>query len=241
MKNIGTIALLVALIGIIAVALMMFGARLGIWEPVVGFRLYRSYLNPLGAAIAALGLLAIIVHFLRNEKRKTIPGLFAVIVGTACLLPLVVGTLNPTPRSPPIHDISTDTTNPPAFEVLDETRAGATNTLEYGGPEVAAAQAAGYPDIAPLETDFSPDAAFERSLEVAQELGWDIIASDADRHRFEATAYTSVFYFADDVVLVVTAQGDGSRVDMRGVSRVGRSDQGVNAARIRTFQQKFGE
>ena len=125
--------------------------------------------------------------------------------------------------------------------MLDETRAGATNTLEYGGPEVAAAQAAGYPDIAPLETDLSPDAAFERSLEVAQELGWEIIASDADRHRFEATAYTSVFYFADDVVLVVTAQGDGSRVDMRGVSRVGRSDQGVNAARIRTFQQKFGE
>lgn len=241
MKNIGTFALLVALIGIIAVALMMFGARLGIWEPVVGFRLYRSYLNPLGAAIAALGLLAIIVHFLRDEKRKTIPGFFAVIVGAACLLPLLAGTLNPTPRSPPIHDISTDTTTPPAFEVLDETRAGATNTLEYGGPEVAAAQATGYPDIAPLETDLSPDAAFERSLEVAQELGWDIIASDADRLRFEATAYTSVFYFADDVVLVVTAQGDGSRVDMRGVSRVGRSDQGVNAARIRTFQQKFSE
>jgi uncharacterized protein (DUF1499 family) len=37
----------------------------------------------------------------------------------------------------------------------------------------------------------------------------------------------------------VTAQDSGSRVDMRSVSRIGRSDQGVNAARIRTFQQQF--
>ena len=72
-------------------------------------------------------------------------------------------------------------------------------------------------------------------------MGWEIVAADPDRLRFEATARTSVFYFADDVVVVVTPQEDGSRVDMRGVSRVGRSDQGVNAARIRDFQRRFRE
>jgi uncharacterized protein (DUF1499 family) len=105
---------------------------------------------------------------------------------------------------------------------------------------VAEIQAAAYPDIAPLETNLTADAAFARALEVARDMGWDIIASDAERHRFEATARTSVFYFADDVVVVVTEHGSGRRVEMRSVSRIGRSDQGVNATRIRDFQQQFG-
>ena len=124
--------------------------------------------------------------------------------------------------------------------MLDETRDGASNTLDYGGPELAEMQAKAYPDIAPLVTDLDADAAYQRALTVARDMGWEIVAEDADRRRFEATARTSVFYFADDVVVVVTPQDNGSRVDMRGVSRVGRSDQGVNAARIRDFQQQFG-
>ena len=240
MKHLGKLALCLALIGILAVALMIFGARLGIWEPIVGFGLYRTYLNPLGTIIAVVGVVAAIVHMARKEKGSAISGAIAAVIGGAFLLPLLIGTLNPTPRAPPINDISTDTTNPPVFEVIDETRKGARNSLDYAGPELAAAQAAGYPDIAPLETDLSADAAFERALTIADEMGWEIIASDADRLRFEATAYTSVFYFADHIVVVVTALEEGSRVDMRGISRVGRSDQGVNAARIRDFQQRFG-
>ena len=71
-------------------------------------------------------------------------------------------------------------------------------------------------------------------------MGWDIIAADGDRRRFEATARTPLFNFADDVVIVVTAMATGSRIDMRSVSRVGRSDQGVNARRVRAFQERFG-
>ncbi len=239
MKHTGKIAIFIASIGALCVALMLFGARLGLWEPVTGFGLYRTYLNPLGAISLGVGLLALIVHLVRKEKTGAVLGGVAVLVGLACLAPLIAGTLNPTQRAAPIHDISTDTVSPPAFEVLDETRAGASNTLEYGGPDLARAQASAYPDIAPLETDLPADAAYQRALAVAQDMGWEIVASDAERRRIEATARTSVFYFADDVVLVVTPHEDGSRVDMRGVSRVGRSDQGVNAARIRDFQQRF--
>lgn len=239
MKHLGKIALLVAAIGAVAVALMLFGARLGLWEPITGFGLYRSYFNPLAAVIAGAGLLAMVIHLVRKEKARAILGGVAALVGIALLIPLIVSTLNPTPRAAPIHDISTDTVNPPVFEVLDDTRAGARNTLDYGGPEVAEAQAAAYPDIAPLETDMPADAAYQRALTVAQDMGWEIVASDAERRRLEATARTSVFYFADDVVVVVTPQAEGSRVDMRGVSRVGGSDQGVNSARIRDFQRRF--
>ena len=217
----------------------MFGARLGLWEPITGFGLYRSYFNPMAAVIAGAGLLAMVIHLVRKEKARAILGGVAALVGIALLIPLIANTLNPTPRAAPIHDISTDTVNPPVFEVLDDTRAGARNTLDYGGPEVAEAQAAAYSDIAPLETDMPADAAYQRALTVAQDMGWEIVASDAERRRLEATARTSVFYFADDVVVVVMPQAEGSRVDMRGVSRVGGSDQGVNAARIRDFQRRF--
>lgn len=241
MQHAGKIALFVAVAGLVGVALMLFGARFGLWEPIVGFGFYRTYLTPLGATVAGLGLFAVVVHAVRRERKGALAGGLAAVIGLACLAPTIASAINPPQRAAPIHDISTDTVNPPEFEVLDETRAGASNTLEYGGAELAAAQAASYPDIAPLETDLSPDAAYQRARTVAEDMGWDIVASDPDRLRFEATARTSVFYFADDVVVVVTAQDDGSRVDMRGVSRVGRSDQGVNAARIRAFQDRFGK
>lgn len=241
MRNTGKIALLVAVLGLVAVAIIMFGARLGLWEPIVGFGLYRTYLNPIGAVIAGLGILAVVVHVMRKEPGGVMAGLVAAFIGLACLVPLIAGTLNPQPRAAPIHDITTDLVNPPEFEVLDETRAGARNTLEYGGPDTAAAQTASYPEIGPLNTDLSPDAAYQRALAVAEDMGWEIVAADAERRRFEATARTRVFYFADDVVVVVSALGDGSRIDIRGVSRVGRSDQGVNAARIRAFQEQFSQ
>ncbi|WGW04146.1 DUF1499 domain-containing protein [Tropicibacter oceani] len=239
MKHAGMIALLVALVGAVAAAMILTGARLGLWEPITGFGLYRSYFNPLAAVVAGVGLLALVLHLVRREKRGALAGAVATLVGVALLTPMIASTINPAPRAAPIHDISTDTANPPAFEILDETRPGARNTLVYGGPELAQAQAAAYPDIAPLTTFLSADAAYLRALAVAQDMGWEIVTTDADRRRFEATARTSVFYFADDVVVIVSEQDGGSRVDMRSVSRVGRSDQGVNAARIRDFQQQF--
>lgn len=239
MKHTGKIALLVALLGALGVALSLFGARLGLWEPIIGLGLYRTYLTPVGTVIAIVGVLAVIVHLFRKEKGGAILGAVATAVGVACLVPLMLATINPPVRGAPINDITTDTANPPAFLVLDDTREGARTSLVYAGAKVAETQAAAYPDIAPLETDLAADAAFSRALDVAAEMGWEIIASDAANRRFEATARTSVFYFADDVVVVVTEQDGGSRVDMRSVSRIGRSDQGVNAARIRDFQQNF--
>ncbi|WP_153770306.1 DUF1499 domain-containing protein [Labrenzia sp. CE80] len=239
MTKIGKFTLFVAVLGGLCVMLMLFGARLGLWAPTTGFGFYRTYLNPLGAVIAVMGVLTLLMHFKRKEKAGLLAGGAAVIIGMACLAPMIAGAINPPVRAAPIHDISTDTTNPPAFEVLDETRAGARNSLKYGGPELAKVQSAAYPDIAPLTTELSADAAYQKALTVAHEMGWEIVTSNTERRRFEAVARTPVFYFADDVVLVVTPQGDGSRVDMRSVSRVGRSDQGVNAKRILSFQKQF--
>ncbi|MGH7254552.1 MAG: DUF1499 domain-containing protein, partial [Nitrospirales bacterium] len=47
------------------------------------------------------------------------------------------------------------------------------------------------------------------------------------------------FGFKDDVVIRITPVGDDTRVDVRSVSRVGRSDVGTNAQRIRTFLKRL--
>lgn len=141
-----------------------------------------------------------------------------------------------------IHDITTDTENPPVFVSILALRKDAPNSATYGGPEIAAQQHAAYPDIRPLVSDLPPERAFERSRSVARQMGWDIVDENPAEGRIEATATTRWFGFKDDVVVrIAPAAGDGSRVDIRSVSRVGRSDVGTNARRIRTFLKKFAE
>ncbi len=79
------------------------------------------------------------------------------------------------------------------------------------------------------------------SLRVASEMGWEIVVQDEGALRFEASASTPVFQFVDDVVVTVTSEGSASRVDIRSVSRIGRSDRGANAARIREFIETFDQ
>jgi uncharacterized protein (DUF1499 family) len=62
-----------------------------------------------------------------------------------------------------------------------------------------------------------------------------VVASDPAAGRIEANETTRWFRFTDDVVIRVAPDGAGSRVDVRSVSRVGRSDFGVNAGRIRAY------
>jgi uncharacterized protein (DUF1499 family) len=136
---------------------------------------------------------------------------------------------------PAIHDISTDTVNPPAFVAVLPLRANAPNSPIYGGAEVAAKQHAAYPDIQPLRSNQAPAALFDAAHKVALAMDWQIVDEQADAGRLEATARTAWFGFKDDVVIRVRPQGNGSRLDIRSESRLGGSDIGANAARIRDF------
>jgi uncharacterized protein (DUF1499 family) len=84
-----------------------------------------------------------------------------------------------------------------------------------------------------------PVDALQHSLDAARSLGWRIVATDGIEGRIEATATTAWFGFQDDVVIRVQPAGQGSRVDIRSASRVGRSDVGANAKRIREFLSKL--
>ena len=138
-------------------------------------------------------------------------------------------------RLPAIHDITTDTLQPPPFLAVLPLRAGALNPAEHGGPDVVAKQRAAFPDLGPLLLSVPPDRAFERALTAARGMGWELVASDPAGGRIEATDTTFWFGFKDDVVVRVLPQPTGSRIDVRSLSRVGGGDLGANAARIRGY------
>jgi uncharacterized protein (DUF1499 family) len=87
----------------------------------------------------------------------------------------------------------------------------------------------------PVSLALSPAAAFNRALDAAQRMGWTIVAADDTAGRIEASDRSRWFGFTDDIVVRITPSGSGSRVDVRSSSRLGRSDFGVNAARIRAY------
>jgi uncharacterized protein (DUF1499 family) len=137
---------------------------------------------------------------------------------------------------PPIHDITTDTVNPPLFVAVLPLRASAPNPADYAGEDIARLQREAYPDIRPVELTHTPDEVFAAALRVVAASGWELVDADTASGRIEAVATTRWFGFKDDVVLRIQPGRAGmSVVDMRSKSRVGRSDIGANAARIRGF------
>jgi len=78
--------------------------------------------------------------------------------------------------------------------------------------------------------------------EVVTEMGWEVVDANLDDGRVEATDTTRWFGFKDDVVIrLESGLADSTVLDMRSKSRVGRSDIGVNANRIRTFTAALNE
>lgn len=137
--------------------------------------------------------------------------------------------------APPIHDVTTDPGDPPAFEAVLPARQGAPNPPGYGGAAVAEAQARLHPEVQPLGLPCPPAQAFAPALAAAKAQGWEIVAQDPARGRIEATATTPLMRFKDDVVVRLRAEGAGTRVDLRSKSRLGRGDLGTNARRIMAY------
>jgi len=153
-----------------------------------------------------------------------------VVIGPPVYLWWVLG------QVPRIHDISTDTVNPPRFVAIVPLRKGSPNSMDTSADDVAL-QRKGYPDIAPAILQEPPEVAFQRAERAARLMGLEIVAAVPGEGRIEATDTTLLFGFKDDVVIRVAPDAKGSRIDMRSLSRVGRSDFGVNAKRIRSFMK----
>jgi uncharacterized protein (DUF1499 family) len=227
----------IALVAGIAALLAGLGTRWGWWDYRGGFLILQCAAWS-GLASVVLSLYAIFIALSGGQRSALVFGIHGVIIGA-----LVFGVpwylLHEGRKLPPIHDITTDTENPPRFVAVLPLRKDAPNSTEYGGAELAAQQKKGYPDLAPATLTIPPRAAFERALTIARASGWEIVAAAPEDNRIEATAVTDWFGFRDDIVVRITPADNGSRVDVRSVSRVGRSDLGANARRIREFLRQL--
>jgi hypothetical protein len=237
----GSPALLLPLIAascsVISILLLLssgFGTRLGLWQFRTGFSLLKF------SAYCGLGcaLLSLVSGVICARKRR----LGLVLVSLAAFLCGIVVFGLPyswklkAQSFPRIHDISTDLDNPPKFVAIVPLHGG---SVEYGGAAVAAQQLSGYPDLRTLVLPVPKELAFKLALETARDMGWQIVAEVPDEGRIEATDTTFWFGFKDDVVIRIFPAGDRSLLDLRSVSRVGVSDVGTNAKRIRTFLAKI--
>jgi len=238
MKLNATTAQRAALAGLVLAALsfaVLLGAgpghRFGLWHYRVSFMLMQWAVYG-GLAAIAISIPAAILCARRNVA--IFGSLVAIALGGAAAW-VPWHELQVARSLPPIHDITTDPQHPPEFVAVVKLRGEGSNTLAYDSAKLPAAQKAGYPDIEPLVLPVPPNEAFRRARDVAQALHWDLDGEDASAGRIEATDTTFWFGFKDDVVIRATAADKGSRVDVRSVSRVGQSDLGANAARIRKF------
>jgi uncharacterized protein (DUF1499 family) len=225
-------------LSLVAAALLLAsgpGTRLGLWPSTAGI-LVLGVAGLIGLVATVLAIAGLSRARLRQQGIAAL--LVALLIGAASAAFPSMGLVRA--RSvPPIHDISTDTEHPPEFVALLPLRASAPNPPGYAGREAAEKQRQAYPDLQPLRLELAPASAFSKAHAAAEAMGWNIVAADAKAGRIEAVATTFWFGFKDDVVVRITPEGTGSRIDVRSKSRVGVSDVGTNAQRIRAYRERL--
>lgn len=229
-------------------ALSKWALRLAIGAPVwiivciglfrLGFMEYRLpfYLMLLGVVLALVALVlsaAALIRGLGGDGAHMQRAALALVLSLVMLYP-PLNTVRKGMDVPVIHDISTDLDNPVLYREVPKMRAANNNSLALD-EAVMAVQKAHYTDVAPLYLQGAPDRHFDDAVAAAQDMGWEIVSQSRPDGHIEATATTALFGFKDDVVIRLRADNGGTRVDMRSASRVGRTDFGVNAARIAAY------
>lgn len=220
------------------------GTGWGYWEYTSGLK------GVAGAFLLGLGAILIgAVQGWRVRKAVNPPPRARRWVGMGVALAYVawVGTfLMAALTVPAIHDVSTDLADPPAFQTLalradnldnvpgadDADMRGLTPLQRW-----AVVHQKAYGDIRSVRSNEPVPMVIAKAERLAKARGWDVAISLPEEGRFEATETSAFFQFKDDVVLRVrpSETGEGSIVDMRSVSRVGVSDLGMNAKRVRAF------
>jgi uncharacterized protein (DUF1499 family) len=221
------LALIVALVGVAVLVISGPGVRFDLFSYRTGLTLFRYVAYYVGIAAMVLAVLAL--AFPAARKRGVVMPIAALVLG-AIAFAMPAQFLREARAVPPINDISTDTANPPKYMTV---------AREYPGAEFARQQRAAYPDIAPVMLPMPPREAFDRAVKAAEAMGWEVVGKDAQAGTIEAVDTTKWFGFKDDIAIRVSAADAGSKVDIRSKSRVGRSDIGTNARRIRAYTERL--
>jgi uncharacterized protein (DUF1499 family) len=232
-------------IGAVAVALI---AAIGAGQGALHFRGAFTVLRYAFFAAIAGAVLAVIALVLARRRRQAglmAPNLVALVVALGFIL--FLGNLVMQAKSvPAIHDVSTNLDDLPQFGTLKVREDNLENIPDLGKPELAlldplnrwkTVHRRSYGDIKTVELAMNPADAIRKAARLARDRGWETAKVDTAAGVLEATHTSLFFRFKDDIVVRArpAPDGSGSLVDMRSISRVGASDVGVNAKRVRAF------
>lgn len=233
---------LAAIIASTAIALAVLsgtGYKYEWWQLGLAFKMLQwAFWGGVAASVMAL----IGVLF---SKQKWVSA--CVLVAGFGLVSVIGMQVNQARSVPRMHDITTDMQNPPQFDKVLALRTEKENSLDYATKMVPATEEGGeprpypqvqkeaYPDIKPLALAMSVGPCFDLADETARAQGWEMVNEDKDAGLIEATDTSFWFGFKDDVAIRVRGDDDACRVDVRSASRVGLSDVGINAKRVRTY------
>jgi len=243
-RRLSWLALALSVGGLAAALIAAAGSGAGAWTFGTGFTILRYAFY---AAVAG-GLLAIVAFFVARSGgiRTGQINLVAFIVAAAFGVYLM-NQVSTARRVPAIHDATTDLAEVPTFEALTVRADNLEKVPDDDRAELAALDPESrwkaihreaYGDLRSLRLPLGVAEATQRAEALARDRGWEVARVDRQAGIVEATATTLFFRFKDDVAVRVRpdpARRGGSIVDMRSISRVGGSDVGVNAQRIRAF------
>lgn len=243
---------------IIFLPLFLMGSALGTKWGLWGWQTGLLALTMGGGSIALIALaviavISLVLVLLKKPRRNGLAGIAIIGLVISGAAGVMFASMAGTAGDNPIHDVATDTANPPMFSeatMAARENAGANLLSDYqvplsqlelfadASPSLAVRSHAQiitdiYPTLRPLPLGSASRQQGVAAVAAAMdELGFQAITADAEEGRVEAIAQTFWFGFKDDVVARVSER----QIDFRSVSRVGRSDLGANAKRIEALR-----
>lgn len=230
----GKATITIALTSVVCVIAGPGLAHVGLVPPLVGLALF--------ALSGLMGVAAIIASAISALRfRAWFPSLVGML-GCLPLIAVTAGTFDAL-RYPPINDIATDLSDPPALAHAATFPELAGRNLSFP-TENAGIVAEHYPEMKSLRLEEPALRVHQRARAIAtsKQFGWTITKEGEDYSGFEAIAETRLFKWKDDVVVRIRPDGEEACVvDLRSRSREGKGDLGANARRIRHFLEALQE
>ncbi len=222
------------------------GTQLGLWEYGTGIAIIRNLYFP-SILIAIITFLAFVVSLFSENRLRLLLFFAAAVVSGAAVVPYMFE--HRLAANPYIHDITTDFEAPP--QITAAANLDRKNPAVYDGADpapksdltVAEAQKSAFPDIKPVFVSINVDDAARKSRDIIKLMNMKVLneSTVGSTITIEATYESRWFGFIDDFIVRIQPDGDKVRIDIRSKSRVGVSDLGANAQRVRDFVENLAK
>lgn len=219
----------IALFLLLLLPISALGSRFQLWPYTVGLLIFAA------ALVGSLLIEVICTFWLINKPKADVRRVLR-LASLLALPPLILtaALMRGYTSGTMLHDISTDLSSPPQFIAAQGLRAETSNTLEHTSNK-SQAQNKLYPHIKSINNALSQHENYTAALNIAEEMDWSIHFKKPEQGHFEAVETTLWFGFKDDIVI----RARNNQLDIRSISRVGKSDLGANAGRIEEFIKNF--